>query len=136
MTATYLLKLNALDRAHTLSTTGITRTHQNSTKTSAMKKLLSKIKSLFYRPKKEKSVSELFNKLNDIAKEYGTRCSALSISKHSIEHQDREFISIHVHTFRKCEGIKVEVDEPFEDKVIATFKLMLIKDYGKNQRYL
>lgn len=89
-----------------------------------MKKLINKIKSFF----KRRVVSEtdyLFEKCNEIAKKYNTKCTCISIMKH----EAHMCISIH-----KGVGVCEVLNPVYEidhSKVLATFELMCIKHHGK-----
>lgn len=95
-----------------------------------MKKLIEKIKSWFNK-KEPTDVNYIFNKCDELAKKYGTRCSSISINKSYYPNSNEIAIILFLHTLhRSCESIRFE-SEIDVGKVLATWELMLIKDYGK-----
>lgn len=95
-----------------------------------MKKLIEKIKSWFNK-KEPKDTIYIFDKCDELAKKYGTRCSGLNVQKTYYHHSDDTGVTVYIHSLKGyCESVKFESQVDI-DRILAVWELMLIKDYGK-----
>lgn len=99
-----------------------------------MKKLINKIKTWFSR-KTNPHPTDIFKRCDDLAKRYGTRCSHLSFNYGYYPFNNSVDLHCFVQTLGKSvEKIDLDMNDIDVEKILATFELMLIKDYGKTGR--
>lgn len=99
-----------------------------------MKQLINKIKTWFSR-KTNPHTTDIFKRCDDLAKRYGTRCSYLSFGYIYYPYNDKTGFHAHIQTLKRSgESIYLDMNDIDVEKILATFELMLIKDYGKAGR--
>lgn len=95
-----------------------------------MKKLINKIKSWFFKREPTDTIY-IYAKCDEIAEQYGTRCSSISINKLYYPHSGDTTVVVYLHTLKKdCKSIYFDSEIDLE-KILATWELMLISSYGK-----